>query len=151
MLLQCDSILINYICNDPVSKEGHLWGAGVSISTFFFLLYHVACGILVLWPQMELRPPAVEYQSLNPWTAREVPSAYFFADIIQPITPGNGKLKPWVIETPHVSICSHCLAGNSEYIIKTSFCSCGMALMNRIMGTSPLTTSQHIFCLGSRL
>ena len=87
MLLWYDYILINYICNDPVSKEGHIWGAGVSISIFFFLLYHVAGGILVLWPQMEL-------ESLNPWTAREVPSAYFFEDTIQPIPPGNGKLNP---------------------------------------------------------
>ena len=33
----------------------------------------VACRILVPWPDIELAPPAVEVQSLNHWTSREVP------------------------------------------------------------------------------
>ena len=38
----------------------------------FFWPCHVACGILVPRPGTEPVPPAVEVQSLNHWTAREV-------------------------------------------------------------------------------
>ena len=34
--------------------------------------------ILVPQPGMEIVPPAVEARSLNPWTAREVPSKFFY-------------------------------------------------------------------------
>ena len=40
---------------------------------FLFWLCHVACGILVPWPETEPVPPAVEVHSLNHWTAREFP------------------------------------------------------------------------------
>ena len=42
---------------------------------FFFWPYHAACGILV--PRSGIKPvlPAVEVQSLNHWTAREVPGS----------------------------------------------------------------------------
>ena len=39
----------------------------------FFLPHPVACGILVPQPGTESVPPAKELQSLNHWTAREVP------------------------------------------------------------------------------
>ena len=35
----------------------------------------MACGILVPWPGIKPQPPAVEVQSPNHWTAREVPRA----------------------------------------------------------------------------
>ena len=38
-----------------------------------FWLHHAACKILVPQPRMQSAPPAVEAQSLNHWTAREVP------------------------------------------------------------------------------
>ena len=41
---------------------------------FFFWRRHMAWGILVLWPGIELRPPALGMQSLSPWTTREVPT-----------------------------------------------------------------------------
>ena len=41
---------------------------------FFFWLHHVACGIPVPRPGVKPKPPAVEAQSLNHWTAREFPS-----------------------------------------------------------------------------
>ena len=37
----------------------------------------MACGILVPWPGIEPVPPAVEAQSPNRWTAREVPDPLF--------------------------------------------------------------------------
>ena len=43
----------------------------------FFLPYHDACGILVLWPGIEPVPPAVETWSFNHWTTREVPQNNF--------------------------------------------------------------------------
>ena len=39
---------------------------------FCFWPYHTACGILVPRPGMEPAPPALEVQSLNHWTPREV-------------------------------------------------------------------------------
>ena len=49
----------------------------LSLFFFFFLpLYHVACGILVPRPEIEPVPPALESQSLNHWTPREVPPSY---------------------------------------------------------------------------
>lgn len=38
----------------------------------------------------------------------------FLKDTTQSMAPGNRKLKPWVTEIPHVSICSYCFAGKSE-------------------------------------
>ena len=38
-----------------------------------FCLHHAACGFFIAWPGIEPVPPAVEVQSLNHWTAREVP------------------------------------------------------------------------------
>ena len=42
----------------------------------FYILYFglAACGILVPGPGIKPAPPAVEMQSLNHWTTREVPS-----------------------------------------------------------------------------
>ena len=40
---------------------------------FNFWLHCAACGILVPQPGIEPVPPALEVQSLNHWTAREVP------------------------------------------------------------------------------
>ena len=42
-------------------------------SFVLFWLCHKAYGILVPWPEIEPTPPALEAQSLNHWTAREVP------------------------------------------------------------------------------
>ena len=38
---------------------------------FFFLLHHVACGILVSWPGIKPVHPAVEALRPNHWNARE--------------------------------------------------------------------------------
>ena len=45
---------------------------------FFFWLCYAACGILVPPPGTELRPPALEAQSLNHWTTRKVPQMLSF-------------------------------------------------------------------------
>ena len=45
---------------------------------FFFWRHQAACGILVPQPGIEPTPPAVEAQSLNHWTAKEVPRTFFF-------------------------------------------------------------------------
>ena len=47
--------------------------------SFYFTLWprHAACGILVPRLGIEAVPPAVEAQSLNHWTAREVHEVYF--------------------------------------------------------------------------
>ena len=47
------------------------WGANFNF--LFFGQHCPACGILVPQPRLKPAPPALEAQSLNPWTAREVP------------------------------------------------------------------------------
>ena len=46
----------------------------ITVTFFFFLPYHKACGILVPQPGIEAKLPAVEAPSLNHWTAKEVPA-----------------------------------------------------------------------------
>lgn len=46
--------------------------------TLFFLANHTARGLLIPQPEMESETPAMEAQSLNSWTAREVPGFTFF-------------------------------------------------------------------------
>ena len=58
-------ILVLYICWIKAMVLGML-------GFFFFWLRCVACRILVPWPGIEPRPPAVEAPSPNHWTAREV-------------------------------------------------------------------------------
>ena len=38
------------------------------------------CGLLVSWPGIEPVPSALEVQSLNPWTAREVQDQFVFEE-----------------------------------------------------------------------
>ena len=45
---------------------------------FMFWLHLTGCRLLDPPPRIEPSPPAVETQSLNHWTAREVPSPIFF-------------------------------------------------------------------------
>ena len=47
----------------------------------FWFLVCEACGILAPKPGIEPAPPALEAQSLNHWTAREVPSVVSVLDI----------------------------------------------------------------------
>ena len=46
------------------------------IYLFIFWPCHTACGILVPWSGIEPLSPAVEVQSFNHWTAREVPTTF---------------------------------------------------------------------------
>ena len=39
----------------------------------FWFFGHKACGILIPWPGIRPTNPAMEMQSLSPWTTREVP------------------------------------------------------------------------------
>ena len=59
------------------------WSEADDTNLFFFFKnlkflcfwpHFTACGILVPWPEIEPIPPALEAQSLNHWTAREVPN-----------------------------------------------------------------------------
>ena len=46
---------------------------------FFFLATPSSMVLLVLWPRIKPNAPAVEVQSLNHWTAKEVPSAQWIS------------------------------------------------------------------------
>ena len=61
--------------------EFHMYGIMQYIVFFFFLIFWshcAACRILVPRPGIELMCPALEAQSLNHWTTREVPSIQCF-------------------------------------------------------------------------
>ena len=45
---------------------------------FCFWLHHVACGILVPWPEIEPVHPAVNVQNPNHWTIKEFPQETHF-------------------------------------------------------------------------
>ena len=49
----------------------------IFIIFYFLFVGHVAYGILAPWPGIKSVPPALEVQSHNHWTAREVPGSYF--------------------------------------------------------------------------
>ena len=76
-------ILANEIRQEKETKVIQIGKKEIKISLsaediFFFnvLLFcscHVACGILVTQPGIELRPPALKVWSLNCWTAKEIP------------------------------------------------------------------------------
>ena len=61
---------------------------------FFFFLHHAACRILVPRPGMEPTPPAVEAQSPNYWTARQVAPFWNLVVVVQLLT------HVWVFVTP---------------------------------------------------
>ena len=50
------------------------------IDYLLFIFGHVACGILVSWPGMEPKTPALETRGFNHLTTREVPDVggFFF-------------------------------------------------------------------------
>ena len=62
---------------------------------FFFLIFgYMVCGILVLWPGIESMPHAVQVQSFNCWTTREVPwCSSNSGGVTQTSTPGDPS--PW--------------------------------------------------------
>ena len=55
-----------------------LYESGVFQPPAFWGPHCVACRILVPQPGIKSMPPAVEAWSLNHWSAREIPSHYFF-------------------------------------------------------------------------
>ena len=79
-------------------------------SFFFFWLSHVACGILVPWPRIELGPSAVKSWCLNQWTTREFlhfPSLY---NSLWPPEPHfqlpSRRIYLITLQTPPESLCS---------------------------------------------
>ena len=46
-------------------------------SLVFWFFGHEACGILATQPRTDPMPPCIGRQSLNYWTAKEVPTGYF--------------------------------------------------------------------------
>ena len=73
------SQLGSYILNhDALGRANEQLQYSHNLFGFFggFLPHCTACGILVPQPRIEPMPPAVEAQSLNHWTAREVPGFF---------------------------------------------------------------------------
>ena len=76
------------LTNINLSKHTHchhcqvIMGEAPSVPKYFILFYfiwphHAACEILGSWPGIKPKRPAVEAQSLNHWTSREVPQTIF--------------------------------------------------------------------------
>ena len=54
----------------------------IYIYIYIYIFFcHMACRILVPWPEIKPVPPAVEVQSCNHWTTRVVPWYIFLNDI----------------------------------------------------------------------
>ena len=64
--------------DDGVGMMG--WGRSREKSTHWHLVLCLAsCGILVLWPGVKSRPPALDIQSLNHWTCQGSPPNIIFS------------------------------------------------------------------------
>ena len=61
------------------TKETQTKAIFITINLFFFLPPHQACGILTPQPGTQPVPLAFGVQSLNCWTAREVPQQIFLS------------------------------------------------------------------------
>ena len=75
---------------------------------YIFWLHHAAaCGILAQWPAIEPSLPALEAQSLNHWTAREVPPLQVSVASLCLWSPSyRWRLlwpSPWTSDTSHQS------------------------------------------------
>lgn len=74
--------LLHTFLNREAKIVSFLWGHSWRSASFcfFFLTFLVkkkACGISVALPEMEHTAPAVEVQSVNPCTAKEVPGEVY--------------------------------------------------------------------------
>ena len=69
--------------------EGFSKSKWLDFILFIFFLCHVACGILVDQQGIKLASPVLEAHSLNHWTTREVPWAFFGK---APIYPGPSHI-----------------------------------------------------------
>ena len=72
LLLPMDGI---YRCSKMLDRGIYEWMNHLGF--LFFWLRLTACGILVPWPGIELRPPAVKAPRPNHWTARKLPHLGF--------------------------------------------------------------------------
>ena len=71
------SRLGNWVDDVLLLNVGNAGEEGGLLFFFFFWLQHGACGILVTQSGIEPMSPALEGQSLNPWTAREIPKGFW--------------------------------------------------------------------------
>ena len=64
---------------DALLSPEHGFGQYIYYHYLFYFIwpYCEACRIFVPWPGTEPGPSAVEAQSLNGWTAKEVPGKHF--------------------------------------------------------------------------
>ena len=63
---------VSSFLQERILVHGILFVCLFSFFGFLFWLHHMACGILVPQPGIKPMAPALEVQSLNPWTARKV-------------------------------------------------------------------------------
>ena len=86
----------------------------------FFWLHRVERGILVPRPGIESMPSAVGVQSLNHWTAREVPAHFFFFNFIYLFIyfiygcVGSSPLREGPLQLRQVGATPHCGAWASH-------------------------------------
>ena len=65
-------------CQETLHINYNLMPRIFHFTAYLFIYGHKACGILVPWPGIKPRPPALKVLNLNHWTIREGPSSYFF-------------------------------------------------------------------------
>ena len=78
-------------------NKSNIYSLGRTFKQYFFFFFWLrcsGCGILVLWSNIEPVPSALEAQSLNPWTTRQVPpfkqygaEAWFYISSFLPHRP----------------------------------------------------------------
>ena len=84
-----------------ISMANHLYCSKPNLCEVLFIWQHCeSCWILVPWPGIEPVPPAVEAQSLNHWTTREIPRSIFLS--ISHLQ--SWSTPPWYLWTPYYPI-----------------------------------------------
>ena len=105
--------------------EAHRLWSQRSLHLIFFFLCYIVCRILILWPDIEVVPPALKAQRHNHWTSRNVGhpgkswclhlrnSVVSSNPALAPHSPGgpswstpgtNSKLRPQSINTTQVTL-----------------------------------------------
>ena len=91
---------LHFLCPQPecFSPDAQVWLSlflflitEMPTFTFYFWLHPMVCEVLVPWPGIKPRPPALGVQSLSDWTTREVPWLSYLIHIsVQMSLPWRG-------------------------------------------------------------
>ena len=116
----------------------------------FWFFGHKACGILVPWPGIKPTNPAMEMQSLNPWTTREVPRLVIALSFFSlPFSYIHTHVHLYVHTYTHTFFLNHLRVWFSSSVVSNSLQPHGLQHA-RLPGPSPTPRACSNSCPSSR-